>query len=75
MKAKKKKHRNYRKDRGRDDEGFSDISIEEGGSKTKHVSKYASVASSFIEAVESATLKGLKILLYLGAGCFYIVDC
>ena len=55
---KKRKHRNYRKEKHKDAD-FSDISDEEGGgSKNKAVSKYASVASSFIEAVESATIKG-----------------
>ena len=55
---KKRKHRNYRKEKHKDAD-FSDISDEEGaGSKNKTVSKYASVASSFIEAVESATIKG-----------------
>ena len=54
----KRRHRNYRKEKHKDEE-FSDISDEEGGSRNKSVSKYASVASSFIEAVESATIKGL----------------
>ena len=57
---KRRKHRNYRKDRNKDEE-FSDISDEEGGSKSRSVSKYASVASSFIDAVESATLKGTEL--------------
>jgi hypothetical protein len=54
----KRKHRNYRKDKHKEE--FSDISDEDGGggTKSKSVSKYASVASSFIEAVESATIKG-----------------
>ena len=54
---KRRKQRNYRKDKTKD-EDFSDISDEESSSKHRGVSKYASVASSFIEAVESATLKG-----------------
>ena len=57
----KRKHRNYRKEKHKEEE-FSDISEEEGGSsRNKSVSKYASVASSFIEAVESATIKGLEL--------------
>ena len=55
---KKRKNRNYRKEKHKEEE-FSDISDEEGGGRPKAVSKYASVASSFIEAVESATIKGL----------------
>ena len=61
---KRRKHRNYRKEKHKDGD-FSDISDEEGGgSKHKTVSKYASVASSFIEAVESATIKGNALIMF-----------